>query len=253
MADQDQPRFEKFADVLARFGIREVIRALGHAPAHDHKWKSFPECPFCKNKDCAGVYKPKGSGLEKFKCHHRECSLNGVLNAVDYLALARGLSSRPEPGQKLSPAAIEFLKLAGAWKEPQRRSPVAREEPATPAEEPEEMPQIPAETGVELGETAGIWEENAEEVEGNEGDRLKPALPAAVEVKTSAPDEDEAMEAGPVEAAAEEAEPSLTVLLALREFHAAMPWLAEHEEQCRQKRGLTAETCRRAGMSWKRT
>ena len=258
-------RFERFADVLARFGLRDVIRALGHAPAHDHKWKSFPECPFCKHKDCAGVYQPK-SGLEKFKCHHRDCSLNGVLDAVSYLALARGLATKPAPGQKLSEAAIEYLKLAGAWKEPVRRAQTAPQTAAESGEAPDETAEIPVENGDIPEEIGGIWAEGdgnsaetglelPQEAESPAGlPEETPQASAPVEsagdapppgrVQASAPAE-AGLEAGPAES---DEEPALPVLLALREFHAAMPWLPEHEEECRRKRGLTPETCRLAGL-----
>jgi len=46
-----------FSDVLARIGgLKGGITKLGDAPDHEHKWKSFPKCPFCSAKNCAGVF-----------------------------------------------------------------------------------------------------------------------------------------------------------------------------------------------------
>ena len=69
--------FPTFAEVRARVGgVKGVIRLLGDAPPFDHKWKNFSKCPFCGNKDCAGVFE-KG-GTDWFKCQHTACSSAGA-------------------------------------------------------------------------------------------------------------------------------------------------------------------------------
>ena len=85
-----------FSDVRARIGgLKGGITQLGDAPDHEHKWKSFPKCPFCSGKNCAGVF-AKGDA-EFFKCHHRDCTTGGtVMTEVGYIA-ARGVRQMAAP------------------------------------------------------------------------------------------------------------------------------------------------------------
>ena len=106
-----------FQQVRARVGgLKGVITRLGDAPEHDHKWKSFSKCPFCGEKNCAGVF-TKGEA-EFFKCQHVKCNTGGrVVTEVGYINLRLGLSEeKPEHGP--SPAYRHLLELAGCWQEP---------------------------------------------------------------------------------------------------------------------------------------
>lgn len=95
-------------------GVKGVIKLLGDAPEHDHKWKNMPKCPFCGNDGCAGVFN-KG-GTDFFKCHHTTCSSGGaVLTEVGYIAMRLGLSEAKPAGGGASPAYQKFLELAGMW------------------------------------------------------------------------------------------------------------------------------------------
>jgi hypothetical protein len=95
-------------------GVKGVIKLLGDAPEHDHKWKNMPKCPFCGNDGCAGVFN-KG-GTDFFKCHHATCSSGGaVLTEVGYIAMRLGLSEEKPTGGGASPAYQKFLELAGMW------------------------------------------------------------------------------------------------------------------------------------------
>lgn len=98
-------------------GIKGLMTKLGDAPAHDHKWKTLPKCPFCGNRGSAGVYEK--NGVEAFKCHNTGCSSGPTaLSDVDYLAVRRGLSRDKPVGGGASPAYEEYLKMAGCWEPP---------------------------------------------------------------------------------------------------------------------------------------
>ena len=109
----------------------------------DGRWKSFPTCPFCKNKRCAGVF--ERGGVEFFKCHHANCCTGGeVLTEVSYLALAQGLSQDKPAGGGPSPAYKALLELAGLWREPAPRQPAQAPPPTTaPEEEPPAVSEPP--------------------------------------------------------------------------------------------------------------
>lgn len=271
-------RFRDFRDVLLGFSIRDVIRHYGHAPEHDHKWKSFPKCPFCRNQDCAGVFMPKGGEkLELFKCHHQDCGGRPAVNAVGYVALAAGLETKPAAGEKLSPAAKEFLKIAGAWREvdDDDRAQGGSESKRFDADEapiPAELAEGVAEEAwePEPGSEEALWED-AEALPASPGTvpaaraAVAEAIPKAQESVGKAGENQPETGENPGETGAElgsgavvlaaggeAGEPGPTrgelALAALAEFHAAMPFTPEHEAECLRKRGLTAETCRRAGL-----
>ena len=109
--------FPTFAEVRARVGgVKGVIRLLGDAPPFDHKWKNFSKCPFCGNKDCAGVFE-KG-GTDWFKCQHTACSSGGrAVTETGYINLREGLSEE-SPAEGPSPAYKRVLELAGMYVEP---------------------------------------------------------------------------------------------------------------------------------------
>ena len=109
--------FPTFADVRQRVGgVKGVIRLLGDAPQFDHKWKSFPECPFCANKDCAGVF--ERGGTESFKCQHTACSSGGrVVTETGYINLREGLSEDAPAEGGPSPAYKRCWNWRGAYVE----------------------------------------------------------------------------------------------------------------------------------------
>jgi hypothetical protein len=133
--------FPTFPDMRQRVGgVKGVIRLLGDAPQFDHKWKSFPKCPFCANKDCAGVF--ERGGTEWFKCQHTACSSGGrVVAETGYINLREGLSEDAPPEGGPSPAYKRLLELAMAYVEPSAKS-EPKAEP-NPAPEPEPEPVLP--------------------------------------------------------------------------------------------------------------
>ncbi len=130
-----------FNTVRAKIGgLKGVMRALGDAPDHDHKWKNLSKCPFCGGKDCSGIWEKKGA--EFFKCHKSTCSSgNIVMTEVGYIAAREGLSETKPASGGASPAYERFLKLAGCWEEATASRPPA--EPSVPPE-PETLPVAPA-------------------------------------------------------------------------------------------------------------
>ena len=104
-----------FNSARARIGgLKGVMRVLGDAPDHDHKWASMTKCPFCGAKDCSGLWEKDGT--EFFKCHKPGCSSSGVaMTEVGYIAAREGLSDTKPATGGASPAYERFLKLAGCW------------------------------------------------------------------------------------------------------------------------------------------
>jgi hypothetical protein len=129
-------------------GLKGVMRKLGDAPEHDHKWKTMPKCPFCGNADCAGVFN-KG-GTDFFKCHHTDCSSGGaVVTELGYIALRLGLSETNPVGGGASPAYQKFLEMAGMWELPSSDSGSPREpKPKVELPNPVLPPSAVPETGV---------------------------------------------------------------------------------------------------------
>jgi hypothetical protein len=97
-------------------GLKGVMRALNDAPENDQKWKSMTKCPFCRNRDSAGVFAREG--VDYFKCFHNTCSSAGtVMSEVGYIAARLGLSEDKPVEGGASPAYRKFLELAGCWEE----------------------------------------------------------------------------------------------------------------------------------------
>jgi hypothetical protein len=66
-------------------GLKGVIEKLGDAPP-EHKWKSFPQCPFCGHKDSAGIWMENGA--EFFKCYFSECNTGRhTVTEMGYIAM----------------------------------------------------------------------------------------------------------------------------------------------------------------------
>ena len=124
-----------FATVRAAIGgLKGLMKRLGDAPDHDHKWKVMPACPFCGHKDSAGVF-TKG-GVDYFKCHYTGCNSGGtVMTEVSYLAAREGLSET-KPADGPSPAYKRLLELAGCWEEPK-----APAKPKAPSPKPKVKPK----------------------------------------------------------------------------------------------------------------
>ena len=64
-----QAQLEKARGILP---LRRVIEQAGKAPANG-KWNRFPECPFCHEKQKAGVFMPDSDRFELFKCFQDTC------------------------------------------------------------------------------------------------------------------------------------------------------------------------------------
>lgn len=91
--------------------LKQLMTQHGKSPAND-RWKSFPQCPYCRNKDCAGVFNHQGQDL--FKCLHADCPTGTNVpgkawDEVGFLAYELNTSRRD--------AAIQFLKMTGVWRE----------------------------------------------------------------------------------------------------------------------------------------
>ncbi len=103
----------------AKMPLERVIRDFGFGPKNEN-WKSF-DCPFCKKEDKGGVFTAAGSNTKLFKCLSDSCDANRAMPVVKFVMKIRGLHSDRE-------AFIEYLKMAGVWREPPRRV----ENPAQP-------------------------------------------------------------------------------------------------------------------------
>jgi len=136
--------FATFSEVRARIGgVKGVIRALGDAPPFDHKWGSFPKCPFCDHKDSAGVFLLNGA--DHFKCHYTSCSTGGrVVTETGYINLREGLSEDTPAEGGPSPAYKRLLELAGAYVDPATQpKPEPTPAPAPVPPEPKVEPVLP--------------------------------------------------------------------------------------------------------------
>jgi hypothetical protein len=107
-----------FNSVRAKIGgLKGVMRVLRDAPEHDHGWQNLPECPFCKNKGCSGVFTRHGTDF--FKCFYTDCSSgNGALTEMGYIKMRLGLSDVKPAEGGASPAYRRLLEMAGCWEEP---------------------------------------------------------------------------------------------------------------------------------------
>ena len=134
-----------FSQVRAAIGgLKGVLRALGDAPEHEHKWKNLPRCPFCGGKECSGVF-TKGDA-EFFKCHKPGCSSgNTVMAEVGYIAARKGLSDQKPAGGGPSPAYEFLLRLANCYEEPKAESPKSDHRPGA-ISAPLPNPVLPEET-----------------------------------------------------------------------------------------------------------
>lgn len=104
-----------YALAKERLPLKRLIEQYGHAPKNQN-WKSFPECPFCRKRGCAGVNGK--AGFDTFKCFHDDCPTGkDALNEIAYVAQVEGLSTEGKP----SPAFKRYLELAGTWQEPVAR------------------------------------------------------------------------------------------------------------------------------------
>ena len=99
-------------EARGKLPLRTLMTQFGRAPKGD-RWNSF-DCPYCNNKGCAGVF--THDGMEFFKCHHTDCPTGTKgLEQIAFIAHEQRLSSRD--------AAVEFLKMAGLWKDHESHAP----------------------------------------------------------------------------------------------------------------------------------
>jgi hypothetical protein len=204
-------------------GLKGVIKLLGDAPEHEHKWKAFPKCPFCGNDGCAGVFN-KG-GTDFFKCHHTDCSSGGaVVTELGYIALRLGLSDAKPAGGGASPAYQKMLEMAGMWEEPK---------------EPKENNQHPIDKPPEGGTPSVVAPVPAKPPEGGTETTATSPRPSPPEVERG-----------------KEVPSDLPLgLAALREFYSRLQPTHEQltgkdlkRETLLAKRGLTRRTCETLGL-----
>ena len=110
-----------FNEVRVRVGgLKGLMRKLGDAPAHEHKWKSLERCPFCDAKGKAGVFHKKGT--DYFKCFAPGCSSgNECVAEVGYVRLRKGLGEEMPATGGPSPAYKFLLELAGCYEAPRKK------------------------------------------------------------------------------------------------------------------------------------
>ena len=260
-----------FNTVRAKIGgLKGVMQKMGDAPAHDHKWKSMPECPFCgkAGKNKAGVFN-KG-GTDFFKCHASGCSSgNEVMAEIAYIAARKGLSTdKPATGGP-SPAYEFFLRLADCYEEPRKRDEVAAPRPPKKAQPPVELPKepeaalpnpvlppeavvLPAATEANPPPTETKPTE-PETVEPKSETPAPPVEPAKPEATASRPPEKGkgAAKAGGEEKADDAPvfeEPAGRLVLEDFYFHPPLTLSATDAAMLLAKRGLFGETCRRLGF-----
>jgi hypothetical protein len=138
--------------------LRKLMAQRGRGPA-DGNWKSFPACPYCQGKSCAGIFSPKSGRVELFKCHQPDCPSGtaverGAWNEVAFLAYELGCPPReaftawcqeaglrPEAGGGARPtsAAVPVAPPDGGFSDP----PAAGEYLEATAPGPEEGGGIP--------------------------------------------------------------------------------------------------------------
>ena len=257
-----------FNTVRAKIGgLKGVMQKMGDAPAHDHKWKSMPECPFCgkAGKNKAGVFN-KG-GTDFFKCHASGCSSgNEVMAEIAYIAARKGLSTdKPATGGP-SPAYEFFLRLADCYEEPKKKSEVRSQKsevkkPEPPKEEPVlPNPVIPPEVTASLPplpEAAPAAPASGETPAATGGTPVPPtetpappSEPVKPEPSTPAPKAKGAGAKG--DAATDDApvfeEPAGRLVLEDFYFHPPLTLSATDAAMLLAKRGLFGETCRRLGF-----
>jgi hypothetical protein len=86
--------------------MTRVLEQYGHQPKNG-KWKSFT-CPFCHKKSKAGIFAHEG--VDMFKCQSTACPTGArAMEAVGYIAYVSGRSRED--------AFVDYLKLAGVWRE----------------------------------------------------------------------------------------------------------------------------------------
>src|SRR6187402_585871 len=60
----------KLTEARLKLPLKILMEKRGRGPSNGN-WESFPECPYCGGKRCAGVY-PSAHGA-MFKCHRPSC------------------------------------------------------------------------------------------------------------------------------------------------------------------------------------
>ena len=72
----------KLQEARHKLPLKHLMEKYGHGPSNGN-WKSFPTCPFCNGKQCAGIF--SGTHGDLFKCHRTVClsRTSGVKAAWD--------------------------------------------------------------------------------------------------------------------------------------------------------------------------
>jgi len=139
------PKFNPEAALLEarnRFPLERVIEQYGHGP-RNQKWKQF-DCPFCRKKNKAGTFKAQ-DGTPLFKCHSTRCPSGAeAVDAIGYIVLVTGRGR--------ADAFVDYLKMAGVWREVERYQ--------TPPKPPAETPP-PAENSTDTPSTPPLEQEPA--------------------------------------------------------------------------------------------
>lgn len=191
--------------------LRRLMEQRGRGPTNGH-WDSFPACPYCQGKNCAGIFPAQSGNLELFKCHRPDCPSGtaiegGAWNEVKFLAYELQCSPKE--------AFVFWLKEAGLWQE-------------TPS-----VPGQPA-NKESLTESSEASELNDSVADENERVEDSPHAPNSV-IGAS-----EDISSG---GASGGQSPPLRAVAAIRRFFELIKLTDEDRTKLWKERGLTSETC----------
>jgi hypothetical protein len=102
---------EKLNQARQKLPMKILMNKLGRGPAKGN-WKSFPICPYCGGKRCAGVF--TGPHGDLFKCHHASCRSStagsgAAWDEIGFLSYELGCDRRT--------ATRAWLEEAGLWED----------------------------------------------------------------------------------------------------------------------------------------
>jgi hypothetical protein len=106
-----QDILNKLIEARIKLPLKVLMEKRGRGPANGN-WKTFPQCPYCEGKRCAGVF--NGSHGEMFKCHSPSCrsmtaGSGAAWDEIGFLAFELGCDRRA--------ATRVWLEEAGLWEE----------------------------------------------------------------------------------------------------------------------------------------
>lgn len=102
---------DKLNQARQKLPLKILMEKRGRGPSN-RNWKSFPHCPYCEGKRCAGVFSgPQG---EMFKCHSPSCRSmtagpGAAWDEIAFLAFELGCDRRT--------ATRVWLEEAGLWED----------------------------------------------------------------------------------------------------------------------------------------